>query len=125
MKILSPTIKENKGLIYLFFDDEIPFGVFVEKIDLNHFVHLNTMAVTIFDNKLMENLECLDIKATSDIPITSFFIGDKIGAWYEYIERQNICNNRQFLTWKMWVVRIVLKLLSNLVAENHIGKKLN
>ena len=28
IKILSPTIKENKGLIYLFLDEEIPFGFF-------------------------------------------------------------------------------------------------
>jgi len=56
IKLLSPTIKENKYLIYFFFNDEIPFGFFPEKIDLNHFVHLNTRAITIFDNKLIENL---------------------------------------------------------------------
>jgi hypothetical protein len=55
---LSPTsIKENKGSIYFYFYDEIPFGVFTENLDLNHFVHLNTMAVTIFDNKFIKNLE--------------------------------------------------------------------
>jgi hypothetical protein len=57
IKILSPTIKENKGFIYLFFDAEIPFGFFPENLDLKHFVHLNTMAITIFDNKLIEILE--------------------------------------------------------------------
>ena len=67
------------------------------------------MAVTIFDNKFIENLEWLDIKTTSDIPITSFYlIYDKMGAWYEYIERQNIWNDRKFWTYKMWIVRIVL-----------------
>ncbi len=50
-------MKQYKGLIYLIFDDEIPFGCFPQKIDLNHFVHLNTMAVSIFDNEFMENLE--------------------------------------------------------------------
>ena len=49
------------------------------------------MAVTIFDNKFMENLKWLDLKTTSDIAITIFYlIDDKIGAWYEYIERQKI-----------------------------------
>ncbi len=49
------------------------------------------MAVTIFDNKFMENLELLDVKTTSDIPITSYYlIDDKISYWYEYIEKQNI-----------------------------------
>ena len=67
------------------------------------------MAVTIFDNKFIENLEWLDIKITSDIPITSFYlIYDKFGAWYEYIERQNIWNDRKFWTYKMWVVWIVI-----------------
>ena len=66
------------------------------------------MAVTIFMNKFMDNLEWLDLKTTSDIAITSFYlIDDKIGAWYEYIERQNIWNYRKFWTCKMWVVRIV------------------
>ena len=55
IKILSPTIKENKGLIYLFFYDEIPFGFFPKNLDLNHFVQLNAMAATIFDNKFMKN----------------------------------------------------------------------
>jgi hypothetical protein len=32
------------------------------------------MAITIFDNKLIEILEWLDIKTTYDIPITSFFL---------------------------------------------------
>jgi hypothetical protein len=40
------------------------------------------MAATIFDNKFMENLEWLDIKTTSDIPLSSFYLIDnKIGAW--------------------------------------------
>ena len=56
IKVSSPTTKENKGLIYLFFDDKTPFRFFPENIDLNHFVHLNTMAVTIFDNMFMENV---------------------------------------------------------------------
>ena len=55
-KLLSPTINETKGLIYLFFEDEITFGFFTENSDLNHFVHLNTLASTIFDNQFMENL---------------------------------------------------------------------
>ena len=47
------------------------------------------MAVTIFDNQFMENLEWLDIKTTCDIPITSYYlIDDKIGYWYEYIEKK-------------------------------------
>jgi len=51
------------------------------------------MAATIFDNKFMDNLEWSDIKTTSDIPITSYYlIGDKIGYRYEYIEQQNIWN---------------------------------
>ena len=73
---LSPAIKENKGLIYLFFEDEIPFGFFPENLDLNHFVHLNTMAITIFDNQFMENLKKLNIKTTSSIPITSYYLID-------------------------------------------------
>jgi hypothetical protein len=51
-------------------------GFFPENIDLNRFVHLNTIAVTIFDNKFMENLEWLDIKATFGIPITSYNLTD-------------------------------------------------
>jgi len=31
IKMVSPTSKENKGLIYLFFDDKTPFG-FSQKI---------------------------------------------------------------------------------------------
>ncbi len=70
------------------------------------------MAVTILNTKFMGNLEWLDIKATFDISITSFYlIDDKIGAWYEYVERQEIWNNRKFWTCKMGVVWIVLKLL--------------
>jgi len=44
----------------------------------------------------MENLQWLDIKTTSGIAITSYnLINDKIGAWYEYIERQNIWGYRK------------------------------
>ncbi len=40
------------------------------------------MAVNIFTNKFMDNLEQLDLKTTSDIAITSFYlIDDNIGAW--------------------------------------------
>ena len=47
----------------------------------------------------MENLEWLDIKTTSDISITSFYlIDEKIGAWYEYIERKNIWSDKKFWT---------------------------
>ncbi len=121
-RFLSPTIKENTSLIYFVFYDEIPFGIFPDNLDLNQFVYLNTMAVTIFTNKFMDNLEWSDLKTTFDIAITSFYlIGDKIGVWYEYIERQNIWNYRKFWTCKMWVVWIVLKLLLNLVAEKFIS----
>ena len=59
------------------------------------------MAVTIFTNKFMDNLEWSDLKTTSDVAITIFYlINDKIGAWYEYIERQNIWNYRKFWTCK-------------------------
>ena len=45
----------------------------------------------------MDNLERLDQKATFDIARSSFnLIDDEIGAWYEYIERQNIWNHRKF-----------------------------
>jgi hypothetical protein len=81
IRFLSPTINENKGLIYLFFYDEIPFGIFPNNLDGNRFVYINTMAVTIFMNKFMNNLEWSDLK-TSHIAITSFYlIDDKIGAW--------------------------------------------
>ena len=57
------------------------------------------MAVTIFDNKFIENLEWLDIKTTSGIPKTSYYlIDDKIGYWYEFIEKQNIRNYKKFWT---------------------------
>ncbi len=69
-------MKENKSVIYLFFDGKIPFGFFPEKIYSNLFVHLNTMAITIFDNKFMENLEWLDIQTAFDIPITSYYLID-------------------------------------------------
>ena len=60
----------------------------------------------------MENLEWLDIKTTFDIPITRFDLNDdKTGAWYEYIDKQNIWNDRKFWTCKMWVIWIVLKFL--------------
>ncbi len=63
------------------------------------------MTVTIFMNKFMVNLEWSDLKTKFDIAITSFYlINDKICAWYEYIERQNIWNYRKFWTCKMWVV---------------------
>jgi hypothetical protein len=72
------------------------------------------MAVTIFDNEFMDNLEWFYLKTTSDIAINSFnLIDDKIGAWYEYIETQNIGNYRKCWTCKMWVVWIVLNLLLN------------
>ena len=35
IRFLSPTGKENTGLIYLSFNDEIPFGVFPDDLDLN------------------------------------------------------------------------------------------
>jgi len=45
----------------------------------------------------MDNLELFNLKTTYDIPLNSFYlIDDKIGAWYEYIERQDICSNRKF-----------------------------
>jgi hypothetical protein len=97
IRFLSPTIKENRGLIYIFFNDEIPFGVFPEYLDLNQFVHSNTMAVTIFTNKFKDNLNRLNQNTTSDIAMTSFYlIDDTIGAWYEYIESQNIWNYRKY-----------------------------
>ena len=71
-----------------YFFDKIPFRVFLKNLDLNHFVHLNSMGVTIFINKFMDSLHWLDLKTTSDIALTSFYlIDDKIGAWYEYIEK--------------------------------------
>ena len=83
------------------------------------------MVVTIFTNKFMDNLEWSDLKTTSDVAITSFYlINDKIGAWYEYIERPNIWNYRKFWTCKMWVVSIVLKLLLNLVAKKIISERI-
>ncbi len=72
IRFLSPTIKENKSLIYLFFYDEIPFGICPDNLVLNQFVYLNTMADTIFTNKFMDNLELSDLKTTSDVAITSF-----------------------------------------------------
>jgi hypothetical protein len=72
----------------------------------------------------MDNLEWFNLKTTSDIPPTSLYlIDDKIGAWYEYIERQDIWSNIKFRTCKMWVVWIVLKLLLNLVAQKIISKR--
>ena len=82
------------------------------------------MVVRIFDNKFMDNLEWFNLKTTSDIPLTSFFlIDDKIGAWYEYIKTQDIWSNRKFWTYKRKVVWIVLKLLLNLVAEKITSKR--
>ena len=55
------------------------------------------MALSIFTENFMDDLEWSDLKTTSDIAITSFYlIDDKIGAWYEYIERQNIWDYREF-----------------------------
>jgi hypothetical protein len=72
----------------------------------------------------MDNLEWSNLKTTSYIPLTSFYlIDDKIGAWYEYIERQYIWSNRKLWTCKMWVVWIVLKLLLNLVVEKIISER--
>ena len=34
------------------------------------------MAITIFDNQFMENLKKLNIKTTSSIPITSYYLID-------------------------------------------------
>ena len=124
IRFLSPTIKENKSLIYLFFNDEIPFGIFPDNLDLNQFVYLNTMALNIFTENFMDDLEWSYLKTTSDIAINSFYlIDDKIGAWYEYIERQNIWDYRKFWTCKMWVVWIVLKLLLNQVDEKIISER--
>ena len=82
------------------------------------------MAVKIFTDKFMDNSELSVLKTTSDVAITSFYlINDKIGAWYEYIERQNIWNYRKFWTCKMWVVWIVLKLLLNQVDEKIISER--
>ena len=64
------------------------------------------MAVTIFIKKFIEILVWLDIKTTSDISITSLYLIDD---WYEYVERQDIWNNRKIWTCKMWVVLKVLK----------------
>ena len=66
------------------------------------------MAINIFTNKFMDSLERSDLKTISDIAITSFYlIDDKIGAWYDYIDRENIWNYKKFWTCKMWVVWIV------------------
>ena len=66
------------------------------------------MAVSIFTNKFMDNLERLNQNTKSDIAMTSYYlIDDKIGAWYEYIESTNIWNYRKYWTCKMWVVWIV------------------
>jgi len=73
-KRISPNIKENKGLINLFFYDKIPLGFFPKNLVLNHSIHLNTIAISIFDNKFMENLEWFNLKTTFDIPLTSFFL---------------------------------------------------
>jgi hypothetical protein len=82
------------------------------------------MAVTIFDNKFMDNIEWFNLKTTSDIPLNSFYLVDeKIGAWYEYIESQDIWSNRKFWTCKMWVVRIFFKKLLNLVAKKNISQR--
>jgi hypothetical protein len=73
----------------------------------------------------MDNLERLNQNTTSDIDMTSFYlIDDNIGAWYEYIESQNIWNYRKYWTCKMWVVWIVLKLLLNLVVEQIISERI-
>jgi len=56
IRFISPTIKENRGLIDLFFYDEIPFGVSTDNLDSIQFVHLNTITVRIFMNKFMDNL---------------------------------------------------------------------
>ena len=55
IRFLSPTIKENRGLIYIFLNDKIPFGGLPEKLDLNKFVYLNTMTVNIFTKNFMDN----------------------------------------------------------------------
>jgi hypothetical protein len=124
IRFLSPSIKENKGLIYLLLNDEIPFGIFPVNFDLNQFVCLNTMAVNIFLHKFMDNSEWSAQKTTSDVRITSYYlIDDKIGAWYEYIEGHNIWIYRKFWTCKMWVVWIVLKILLNLVDEKIISER--
>jgi len=47
-----------------------------------------------------------------------------MGAWYEYIERQNLWNYRKFWTCKMWVAWIVLKLLLILVVEQIISERI-
>ena len=86
----------------MFFNDKISFGFFPNNLDLKKFVHLNTMAVNIFDNEFIDNLEWFNLKTPFDIPLTSFYlIDDKIGAWYEYIERQDIWSNRKFWTCNM------------------------
>ena len=59
INFISPTIKEKKGLIYLFFYDEIPFGFFPENLDLNLFVHLNiyrTFSIYISNSFLIYNI---------------------------------------------------------------------
>ena len=77
------------------------------------------MAITIFSNKYMDNLNWLNMKALSNTPLTSYYlIDDKIGVWYDYIENhKDIWRYRTYWTCKMWVVWIVLKLLLDLVAE--------
>ena len=127
INFLSLIMKENKHVIYLFLNDKMPFGFFSEDLDLNHSVYLNTMAVIIFNNKFMENLEWSGIKVEYGISITSYYlIDDKIGYWYDNIERKNIWNYRKFWTSKMWAVWIVLKLLLNLVAgKTQVNKKID
>ena len=83
------------------------------------------MAVNIFTKNFMDNLEQLDLKTKFGIAINiCYLINDKIGACYEYIERQNIWNYRKVWTCKMRVVWIVLKLLLNLVVEQIISKRI-
>ena len=82
------------------------------------------MTIGIFDNTFMNNVEWFNLKTTSDIPLTIFYlIDDKIGAWYEYIESQDIWSNTKFWTCKMRVVWIVLKSLLNLVAKKIYQKE--
>ncbi len=76
------------------------------------------MRINIFDLKFTSNLVSFNKTIAFDIPITCYYlINNKIGKWYNYIQRTETRHNREVWTCKMRVIWIVLKLLFNLVVD--------
>lgn len=109
---------DNFDKMYMLIGNNYPIGFYPEEFELDKFPHLSEMAVKIYSNKFMDDLNWFNERVTLDIPITShYLINEKIGKWYDHVQDKNLWQYREYWTCKMWVVWIVVSQLLNLVVD--------